>query len=308
MRDARAVAAELAETAGWRARGEGDVDRRLLAAWGLPAGATAREVAVGSPAGSEAGQLSLLQFSGVTQRPIRSNPQTWDVGGHLDLNVRVVDIDSSWQSLRARRWHATSDPVTWRFGDKLVREWLAIGPDGLAFALIERLAPPLDDPPAPGRFSRVFNSSQVVSDMPAALAFYTEALGFRSVVHLRKPLLDAAGENPLGMPHNLADRIEVEIAILNPQAEMEGSVELIRFHGLDGRDFGAHAHPPNLGILALRFPVRGLDAFVAHLASRGVSPVAGPLRCCGVGGSERDLIALRTPDGAWLEFFEDRSG
>ena len=54
----------------------------------------------------------------------------------------------------------------------------------------------------------------------------------------------------------------------------------------------------------LRHPVRGLRVFAEHLARQGW-PLAMPLtRVSLAPHGEVDLLAVRTPDGAWLEFYE----
>jgi hypothetical protein len=81
-------------------------------------------------------------------------------------------------------------------------------------------------------------------------------------------------------------------------------VELIEFEGASGRDFADRAGPPNLGMLMLRFPVDGLDAFAAHLAARGVSPVHGVRHVAFPPAGPARQLSLRAPDGAWLDFYE----
>ena len=41
--------------------------------------------------------------------------------------------------------------------------------------------------------------------------------------------------------------------------------------GFTGSDLSAHASPPNLGIMSVRYPVTGLAAYRAQLESRGVA-------------------------------------
>jgi catechol 2,3-dioxygenase-like lactoylglutathione lyase family enzyme len=310
FREALANVPQLEQTAeevrcctGWEQLLETDTDEELLRAWGLGAGCRGREVLLGCP-GTDVGYLRLLELSGVEQQPIRSNPLTWDTGGLLDLNIRVADMARRFDEFSRRGWYANSDPVTWRFGDKLVSEWLALRPDGLAFALIERLDPPLEASAVPDVASHIFNSSQVVADMAPALLFYEEILGFKKLLHIRQPLATAPGENVLCIPHNLVHQLDVEIAILSPGSEMEGSIELIRIHGLQGRDFSENAQPPNLGMLSLRFPVPDIAVLEQRLEQSGY-PLAHPtvdVRIEPYGNCR--LLAVQAPDGAWLEFYQ----
>lgn len=296
-------AIQWCELAGWEAGPEQELDRRLLTAWGLPASVHGRQIYC-VPRGQVSGGLRLIELHGSEQRDIRPNPQPWDCGGLLDLNVRVHDMQSRDRQFRRAGWCGPSNPVEWLFGDKLVSEWLTLGPDGLAFALIERLDPPLPPAERPERIGPVFNSSQVVANMEASLEFYQSVLGFECFLHIRQPLLSEPGENPLGIPHNLACELDTEIAILSPSGGMAGSVELIRMHGLEGRDFSALSRPPNLGLLALRFPVEDIDRLASNLEASGqvlaYSPVEvelpplGPCR----------MMGIQAPEGAWLEFYQ----
>jgi catechol 2,3-dioxygenase-like lactoylglutathione lyase family enzyme len=92
---------------------------------------------------------------------------------------------------------------------------------------------------------------------------------------------------------------------VHPAGINEGSVELLRFEGAEGRDVSSRAVPPNLGILMLRFPVGDIDAFAAHAASEGIEIVMPPLTVELAPYGVRKLLAVRGPGGAWIEFFED---
>lgn len=291
------------DLAGWEAGSAASVDRALLAAWGLPDIASAEEIYC-TPPGTTRGGLRLVGITGCEQGDVRPNPQPWDCGGVLDLNVRVSAMQRRDEQFRRDGWRGPSNPVAWMFGDKLVSEWLTIGPDGLAFALIERLDPPLPKNQRPQRIGPIFNSSQVVSDMEASLAFYEETLGFTRFLHIRQPLLTEPGENPLGIPHNLVCELETEIAILSPGGDMDGSVELIKMHGLQGRDFSALSRPPNLGLLGLRFPVADVEALAGKLHSQGQGLCYEPIEVEIPPLGRCKMLGLQAPEGAWLEFYQ----
>jgi hypothetical protein len=303
VRDAAKVADELCQLCGWDVVVDIASDPRLLLAWGLPPGCSGREILLGARK-KPTGQLRLLELKGVDQKSIRSNPQAWDVGGYLDLNVRVTNMASRFSEFSSARWYAASDPMQWIFGDKEVSEWLTFGPDGLALALIERLSPPLDAQQVPDRVGHIFNSSQMVSEMAPALAFYEDTLGFQKLLHLCQPLLPEPGPNILGIPHNFVDELDVEIAILSPSGEMDGSVELTQIHGLQGRDFSAQARPPNLGMLALRFPTNDLEALSQRLMSAGLSLAMAAVPVSFAPHGDCQMLAVQAPDGAWLEFYQ----
>jgi len=292
----------LQEVAGWKVINQGPVDSAALAAWQLDPAVTADQALMGNP-GTERGYIRLVQFHGVEQVLIRSNAQSWESGGILDINVRVRDMEANFREIQSRGWHAYSDPVHYNFGPFEVKEWITVGPDGLSFALIERIKPALEGWPQLRDFSRAFNSTQVVSDMPAALHFYRDVLGFQKYLYW-KGVSEKAGPNVLGLPQELTTQIEREVWILHPDGLNEGSVELLQFHGLSGRGLAPRTAPPNLGILMLRFPVDDLDALIKQLGEHGVD-LQGPVSTTRFEpwGASRQ-ISVRAPDGAWLDFYE----
>jgi catechol 2,3-dioxygenase-like lactoylglutathione lyase family enzyme len=79
----------------------------------------------------------------------------------------------------------------------------------------------------------------------------------------------------------------------------------MQIEGFTGGDVSAHASPPNLGIISVRYPVRGLPAYRNQLEERGVSIVyaASAVPVGGIGRTS--FIAVRDPDGNVTEFYED---
>ncbi|MBP8100759.1 MAG: VOC family protein [Burkholderiaceae bacterium] len=286
----------------WELRHEGAVDPRLLQAWGRP-GATGREWLLAHP-DCKTGLVRLMRLNGAApQTDIRQDDQCLDTGGIFDLNVRVLDLARQAERMRALHWHGGAPPIAWDFGALKVREWLVRGPDNVRLALIERVAPPLTGFDHIREFSQIFNSSQIVRDMAAAVAFYRDVLGFQNVVQYEVPHFPP-GPNLFGIPPGVSERIGLSLNILHPQGRNEGSIELVTNPGAQGRDLSADAGPPHYGMAALRFPVRGIEAFAEHLAHQGHAP-AMPLTRLDLAPLGRvQMLALRTPDGAWLEFVE----
>lgn len=290
------------DVAGWELLYDGDTDNRLLRGWQLPDGAGARELVLGNP-GTTRGYVRLVEFSGVPQRQIRSNAQTWDTGGWFDVNSRILDMATQFAELQARHWQAVSDPVEFAFGPFVVREWLARGPDGIVIALIERVRPALEGWPHLRKMSQFFNATQIVRDIDAARAFYIDTLGFEIYLE-HNGASQEAGMNVLGLPHNLATEVSRSITIVHPDGTNLGSVELLQFDGVTGRDFSALAVPPNLGVLMLRFPVSDVDAFATHMASRSVDIAMSPTEAALPPYGTVRIMAVRGPGGVWIEFFE----
>ncbi len=290
------------EVAGWEVAIAGPADPALARHWGLAPDQPVRQALLKNP-GTEHGFLRLVSFPGAAQRQIRSSAQTWDTGGIFDVNVRVLDIHRKFTELRDRGWQFYSDPIRFSFGPFVVWEVLARGPDGVVFAMVERVQPPLEGWPHLRELSHIFNSTQIVADFDRSLEFYRDKLGFKIYLEHEGPS-EEAGPNVLGLPHNLAAEISRRVVILSPDGSNAGSVELIGFDGLTGADFSDLAVPPNLGILVLRFPVADLAAYRQRLAGHGIEPVNGPSTLTIEPYGEVEAMTVRSPEGAWLEFFQ----
>ncbi len=290
------------DVGGWVLQHQAEVDTRLLRGWGLPQ-ATGREWRLGHPDGS-VGQVRLMQLDQAgPQADMRPDDQCWDSGGIFDLNVRVGDVATQATALHALHWHGASPPIRWDFGGLIVKEWLTRGPDNVRLALIERIEPPLPASGQPAGFGPVFNSSQIVRDMDAALDFYCGVLGFQRAVSFQTGSLPSAA-NVIGLPPGLAAQASLDLQIVHPRGLKEGSIEIVSVNGAGGLDLSDSAMLPNFGMALLRLPVRRLSLLADHLTRQGW-PLAMPLtRVSLVPHGEVDVLAVRAPEGAWLEFYE----
>jgi catechol 2,3-dioxygenase-like lactoylglutathione lyase family enzyme len=259
------------------------------------------ECLLASP-GADKGFIRLFRVPESSAAPIRDGASTWDSGGIFDLDIRVPEVRPFARLLQDQGWRGVSEPVDWPFGDLLVREWLTTGPDAVVLALIQRLAPPLEDFELQQGFSLVFNSSQIVRDMPRALDFYGK-LGFQTVLRHRGPLGGPGGE-VLGLSPEEAPETAVDLVILHPAGTMDGSVELVAFEDRPGRDLSERAHPARPGLNLLRFPVRGLGDYAAVVAEAGIEAATAITELTVEPFGRTKLFAVRSPDGAWLEFYE----
>jgi len=293
----------FSELGGWQLCAEGTTDRKLLRLWGLGDKVGAKEVLMRAP-GSRTGFVRLVQFQGAQQQQIRSNDQSWDTGGIFDINARVKDLERTAAAMQAQNWQGVVAPNVFQFGPFTVKEWLARGPDGIRFALIERIDPPLEEQLPPHGFSQVFNSTQIVKDLERTRDFYAGTLGFKTYLESTQ-VNEKPGPSVLGLPHNLSTSIKYQAAMLSPSGKNAGSVEILRLDGATGTDFSALGIPPNLGMLMLRFPVSDAAGFAKELEGRGVAIAAGPGQAELPGYGACMLFALRAPEGAWLEFFTE---
>ncbi len=300
--DLEASARFYQEVAGWNVVYLGSGSAEPAGFGGFAEDQIVREILLKNP-GTDRGYLRLVAFPGAEQRQMRSNAQTWDTGGIFDVNVRVLDIHAKFQQLRDRGWQFYSDPIQFTFGPFVVWEVLAKGPDGIVFAMVERVQPPLEGWPHLRELSHIFNSTQIVADFDTSLEFFRDKLGFKIYLEHEGPSKEA-GPNVLGLPHNLATEITRKVVILSPDGTNSGSVELIAFDGLTGADFSELASPPNLGILALRFPVANLEAYRQRLAKHGVTPIQGPSTATIEPYGEVEIMTVRAPEGALLDFYQ----
>lgn len=288
---------------GWEISWQGSVSPGTLQLWGLGREVKAKECLLTKP-GQESGSIRLFKLEGVEQVGIRDKSATWDSGGIFDLDIRVNELYPFVEPLHQRDWAGISEPVDWQFGELEVREWLTRGPDDVVLALIQRIAPPLEGWDDLRGFSHIFNSSQIVHDMDKAIRFY-QALDFKVFVDHAGPLANRGGE-VLGLDPSIAPKTPVRLVIMQPQGKLEGSVELVSFENPDqkGDNLADRADPWNFGLNLLRFPVPDLDAYMHHLQQQGIPLAAGPISVALAPGGEARFIAVRTPDGAWLEFYQ----
>lgn len=290
------------ETGGWTIRHQGAVDASVLSAWEIPT-ASAQEWLLGHP-DCAGGTVRLVCFDDLAgQSLIREDDQCWDTGGIFDLNIRVLNVARKAAALRSQGWHGAAPPVQWDFGVLTVKEWLVKGPDNVRLAIIERVAPPLEGFTHLRKFSQVFNSSQIVTDMAAAKSFYCDVLGFAMSYRFQIDTIPP-GPNVFGLPENVAKNVGLELNIVHPKGAMEGSVELVKFTGAQGLDMSADARPPNLGIAALRFPTKGLAALAQRLRQHSWPIEFSRQEILLPPFGRVAMLAVRAPDGAWLEFFE----
>jgi len=287
---------ELAE---WELRSQGQVSREQLDAWKIPATATA-QYRLYANKGAQTGFIRLVKFDGVEQRYIRQDSQSWDTGGIFDLNIRVKNLDLAALRIRRLGWVSRAPITRFVFGDYDVREWIVSSPDGLAFAMIDRISPTLEGWPNFKSMSRVFNSTLVVKDFDKSFKFYNELLGFEVKIMEHGYLSKKPGPNSLGFPYNLQTVNPRKVTVMNlPGYADQGTIEVLKILGIDGADHQEHANLPNIGIAMLSFSVVNIDALRNHFENKQVEWVHS-LRT--VEGVKRMII--HAPEGGWLEFYE----
>lgn len=298
-----------AEVGEWEVRYEGNVAPDTIEYLHLPPGLRAREVVVGCK-GEDFGFVRLVCFDGDRRHPvIRSYGRPWETGGWFDLNARVGDMDARFEQLQDLGWGGVSDPIEYDFGPFTVKEWLTGGPDGVLWAVIERVHPPLEPGAHPGTMGPHFNSTQIVDDIEFARNFYANILGFEAAVEVNdQPVMPGRLQNVMGLPNELAATQHWNISMLKPPGAAGGSVEIISLPGISGRDFAPLADPPNRGIISLRFPVDDVGALQRRLIDADVPIVNAPQTVSLPPYGRVTMMTARGPCGARLDFFEAEQG
>jgi predicted enzyme related to lactoylglutathione lyase len=82
-------------------------------------------------------------------------------------------------------------------------------------------------------------------------------------------------------------------------------MEMIEVMGLDGFDYAHQCDAPNLGILAVRYPVADIERAKSQVLARG-GAITRDIAIASLGGvGTVELFSLKTPDGAIMQFFSD---
>lgn len=292
----------LVDHGGWREVASGPLDRSELDYWDLPERVTGAFLKICAPQ-AEAGCIRYVRFDGAEQRPVRLAARPWDTGGIFSIMLRTEDARAAFDAAIARGWWAESQPYAFAFGGSDLVNVVIRGSHGVNYALYERKSPPFDAFPV-GALSRAFNAMRMVKDQPRALAFYRDTLGFG--VLFDAPFTDPEPRsNNFSVPANLATSLVRRAAVAQPVLPGEtGRVEVMEFEGFEGRDLSAHASPPNLGIISLRYPVRDLGAYLETLAGRGLEPTYESDAATIPGIGTVGIAAFRDPDGNLTEFYD----
>lgn len=301
VRNPEETARLFREVGGWREVARGKVARSELDYWKLPAKASARFVRYCAPQ-VEIGCVRFVRFSGVAQRPIRLAARPWDTGGIFSLMMRSSDVKQAFARAIDMGWSAETEPFRFEFGGSDLYNVVLSNAEGLNLALYERVSPAFDEYPL-SLMSRGFNSMRMVRDQRASVRFYKK-LGFSQAFDSDyidpKPAV-----NNFSIPINYADKIPRRASAMHPVPSGVGRIEVMQFVGLEGKDVSAFASPPNLGVVSLRFPVKGLAAYREALAGKGIA-IAYEGKRIAVGGlGTVNLFAVRDPDGNISEFYEN---
>jgi hypothetical protein len=285
--------------AGWSLVHRGATDRRLLTAWHLPSDVEAEDVVMVCSE-DPVRWLRLISFSGVEQDQIRSSGQAWETGGLFSILIYAADTEAAFRRAQDLGWSAHHDPVIMEFGGRELLNVVLRGPDGCNFGLYQPLKPAPAEPFAFPKLGPPFTGQQMVRDAVTTQTFYETALSWDSWF---------TGEirlscNNFGIPDNMVGVHPKHVAIMHAVEQRHGQVELVQWTGFEGRDFSDRAIPPNLGHLALRWPVENLEAHLARLQENGIALFAGPATVSLPPMGDVRLCTVRTADGAMIELIQ----
>ncbi len=297
--DADASAARHCRVFGYSRIWEGDSCPATLQQLGVP-GAMGREVLIGDPSQGR-GFIRFLEIVGRDDPARREGGNPWDEGGIFDVNVRALGPLEVLDRAMKREGHVAFGPLTaWDFGELSVKEAVLRDSDGLAFAMMERVAPPLKGyEHVAGNASYVFNSTQLVRDFDAAHSFFVDALGWGTVMETDS-VHENGGLNCLGLPLDVARNTRMRIGIYQQQGLNEGSVEIVSL-ALEGMDF-TRERAPMRGWASLRFPVEDVADALCRAEAAGAE-IAAIRRVTLNPFGEAEMGAATTRWGARLEFY-----
>lgn len=291
------------EIGGYEVVSRGPLLPSEITALGLPDGATGEALVLAAP-DSAHGHVRLVRFDNAGRKvPTRPGARAWDTGCYWSLMVRARDMQAIYDDAIALGWW-TQTPITdLEFGTSKLKVVVFQGPDGMQVQAYERLSPPLSpDFPAFARLSQPFNIMQMTRDREAARVLMEDVMGFDRFWY-GPPHVDAEPTvMPLGIPKNLTTSVPYKAGIFYPVAGEFGRMEYIEIDGLDGHDFADRCHAPNLGWLSVTYPVDDLDEVLVRLDETGWPLDVPAYRTTRGTFGALDILSIRSPDGATIEF------
>lgn len=294
------------DIAGYSIFWRGPESPEYLQHMGLAADATAQSLLLTAP-GVDYGRVRLIKFENVaSQIPTRPGARAWDSGCFFSIMMRAKGLDQIYADAIRMGWWTETPIADLTFGTSKLKIVIFRGPQGMQIQAYERLSPALPENfPGFERLSVPFNIMQIVQNRDASKHFYVDQLGFETF-YLGKPYTSTTPTpTPLGIPVNLTTTARYRAGIYAPAAGEVGRVETIEMMDLKSADYADRCHAPNFGILSVKFAVPDARAANAELAHRGITQKAAITTASIVPYGKVDIFALKTPDGATLEFFSN---
>ncbi|MEP3208142.1 MAG: VOC family protein [Maribacter sp.] len=282
--------------------GDYQSDRTVLDFWNLDASATADEKLIRFE-NHVAGSLRLVKYHGVQQCHIRSSQNPWDIGGIMDINLRVPEVAQTFDEIRDLGWHGLSDPLLQKMGPFELYDILMKGYDDIIIAFTHRVQPPLELPEGYKIPSHVYNSSLTVKSLEETQDFYVNKLGF-SLLNAYEVKKNAPIENMFNIPMNMIEDVTCKANIFSLDGTRDVMFQACEFEGVTGKDFSNLSVPPNRGLLLYRCEVENVKVYYDSLLEKGIE-MHQPLQEIFIEPYGKvNCFALRSPDGVWWEFLE----
>lgn len=308
VRDFDPIYTFLTQTGGYEEVAKGKLSAGQLAYWRLPATAAADFVLLRAR-GADQGYIRLVDFSGVSQKPIRIGARAWDTGGFFSLMMRGKGLDTLFDAAIALGFQAESEPIRFLFEPtdgsppSDLKNVVIKAPDGINFAIYERVSPDLSAFWSFETLSQPFNAMQMVANTAIAEGFYRQELGMTTFWDA--DFIDPRPDyNNFGLPQNLTIETPRRTRILWPRPGETGRLEIMEFVGLDGRNLADRAAPPNLGILSVSYPVQNAQRAYNGVVSAGSLPKYKLKTFDWPPYGRVQMFTLQSPDGALIDVFE----
>ncbi len=243
--------------------GSYETDRTVLDFWDLEPNVTASEKLIRFN-NYEAGSIRLIKYNNVEQEYIRSSQNPWDIGGIMDINLRVPEVAQTFNDIRELGFHGLSDPLLQKMGPFELYDILMKGYDDIIIAFTHRVQPPLELLEGYNIPSHVYNSSITVRNLDEARDFYVNTLGFL-LLNEYQVKKEAPIENMFNIPINMIEDVTCKVNMFSLDGTRDVMFQVCEFEGVAGKDFTKKAAPPNRGLLLYRCEVEGLEAYYQSL-------------------------------------------
>ena len=293
------------EIGGYEELGRGTLSASSIVAWGLAPEASGDYLLLRAPMGGNFGHVRLVTFENAGRRaPMRPGARAWDTGCYFSMMIRVKDMQSIYDDAIRLGWWTETPITALNFGQSDLRVVIYRGPDGVQVQTYDRLSPPLPETiPDFERMTAPFNMMQMVADRDVAYDFFTQTLGFDTFYKGKPYTAKTPTPTPIGIPLSLTTSVPYRAGIVYPVEGEFGRMEMIEVMGLDGFDYSDQCEAPNLGILAVRYPVANIEQAKALVLARG-GALWRDISSVELGEvGEVELFSVKTPDGSIMQFF-----
>ncbi len=245
----------------------GDMPDDILAAWGLPAAASA-QYALLSRDGYRADKLRLIQWDLVAQHVVRNDLLPGGPDLPLDIGPKAIDLyipgdmPAAVGTLEAMGYPLINGPVNYEFSGLI--EAMHAGPDGVSLLLMTRPDGPSGDirPDLPkGTYGEIASLS-VVSALPMDSArFYGDLLQIpKTLDREASPRIARAVATLNGFPPETRVHWQMYVEENQPSAKMA----LVHYPGNAGKRLTGRMRPGRIGICLYSFERSDLDTLTRH--------------------------------------------